>query len=267
VLWVLLEVTTMTKYGVVGLAALVMAACGGGAGDQGERAEAAGFTPQASDHWIAGTVTSSSAEHALLSSSDVCLWNPNGIRCATTSPVGRYEVEAATDEPISMLVEKAGYAGARIDMREPLLPLFADVLLLSDADASSFAEAAGRRYEPASTGGILVVVNAVAYDRSIPLSGATVSLRTVAETAVVYADEAGRPDATASTTSAAGWAAAIGMPPGPVTIDVKAADPGAVCATYWDGYRGLDQPIDATVDTGRITTILVGCVPEDLVLR
>jgi hypothetical protein len=117
---------------------------------------------------IAGTVTSSSAARDALAGSDVCLFDQRSLRCTQTNAAGWYEIASLAEDRISASFEKAGHQRARIDVTASRGPLFADVLMIPDADAAAFARIAGREHDPATTGGVVVVAHTTALWEKAP---------------------------------------------------------------------------------------------------
>lgn len=122
-----------------------------------------------------------------------------------------------------------GRVYAQLDVSVYTVPT--DIALLPTTDAQSLFAAAGFSY-PASTGYVrMVVKDGVSLGGE---AGATITL--AGSGSAVYLDATGRPDPALTAIGSGGGALLGGVPPGPITLTVNAANKACVVqALGWDG--------------------------------
>jgi hypothetical protein len=215
------------------LLAATSPACGGG----GSSVDASGDDGGAPDGRDAAARTWTGSVYEARASSDggtvpiegavVCLPDHPEIRCARSDAAGAYTIALPrfdSSAPFAVTFKAAGHLGRVSPAADWWWP--SGVGLVDDAGAQQLATQAGFTYPARGTGFIELRLGGRPGERA----GVTAKLTPSSGIGPIYADEAGRPDPAATSTSASGVVFFGNVAPGAVTIEVNAAE--RTCGTF-----------------------------------
>jgi hypothetical protein len=158
----------------------------------------------------------------------VCVLDHPELACATTDPEGSFTLTPPgpdSPEPFAISFTAAGYLGRVRPAGHTWWP--SGTGLRSDAWAEAFARQAGFTYPPQGTGFIEMKLSDGGTSRGLVGATATLSSGAGAGRRPIYADPAGRPDPSLTSTSSSGIVFFGEVTPGQATVAVQ--PPAGTC--------------------------------------